>query len=278
MILNEQNLGFARGMNQGLAVARGEYVAFCNNDTVLPERWASTLLETIRCHERAGIVVPALTAARGPVNVRTEPGDKVEALPPFSAPPGAVVYVMNTDLVRQLGAWDEGYEIASGEDVDLAFTVWVNDLDILYDQRVLVDHVGKGSADPPRRLARSSGRATGSGSSTSGQATAQCPVSTRAISERFARNRATARAAAGWMERYFALVTDPRRSRSARDASIRRTARAGRGSAGRPRIPLGSSDLAADAAAISRRNRPAGAQRRQARRPPPWQPQDQQVV
>ena len=34
----------------------------------------------------------------------------------------------------------------SGEDLDLAFAVWVNDLDIVYDQRVLVDHVGKGSA------------------------------------------------------------------------------------------------------------------------------------
>ncbi len=42
--------------------------------------------------------------------------------------------------------WGEEYEVASGEDVDLAFKVWVNDLDIVYDQRVLVDHVGKGSA------------------------------------------------------------------------------------------------------------------------------------
>jgi GT2 family glycosyltransferase len=227
VILNEQNLGFARGMNQGLAVARGQYVAFCNNDTVLPERWASTLLETIRCHEHAGIVVPALTAARARVNVRTEPGDTVEALPPFSAPPAAVVYVMNTDLVRQLGAWDEGYEIASGEDVDLAFTVWVNDFDVVYDQRVLVDHVGKGSAarldDWPAVWARNRQRFFDKWTGDS-----PVPRLDACDLERFARNRATARAAAGWMKRYFTLRDRPptlaQRSRSA----IRRTARVGR--------------------------------------------------
>ena len=48
--------------------------------------------------------------------------------------------------MRRLGAWGEEYEIASGEDVDLCFKVWVNDFDIVYDQRVLVPHIGKGSA------------------------------------------------------------------------------------------------------------------------------------
>ena len=53
-------------MNCGLRVATGRYVAFCNNDTVLPPRWASRLVETADAHPRAGIVVPALTAAGDP--------------------------------------------------------------------------------------------------------------------------------------------------------------------------------------------------------------------
>src|SRR5262249_9493031 len=48
VVCNETNLGFARGMNQGLAVARGRYVAFCNNDTTMPPGWAEPLVETAR--------------------------------------------------------------------------------------------------------------------------------------------------------------------------------------------------------------------------------------
>jgi hypothetical protein len=215
-------------MNQGLAAARGQYVAFCNNDTILPERWASTLVGTARRCDRAGIVVPALTAARSSVTVRAEAGSRVAPLPPFSAPPGAVVYVMKTDLVQKLGAWDERYEIASGEDVDLAFTVWVNDLDIVYDERVLVDHVGKGSASRlddwrtlwTRNRQRFFEKWIGDDA---------VPRLGLCDPDRFDRNRATARAVAEWMERYFGARDRPALSIAERGLrAIRRWGRAGR--------------------------------------------------
>ena len=97
-------------------------------------------------HPRAAIVVPALTLAPNPVTVRAEPGDRVEVLDPFSAPPAGVVYVMRRELVLSLGRWGEEYDIASGEDVDLCFKAWANDLDVVFDQRVLVAHVGHATA------------------------------------------------------------------------------------------------------------------------------------
>jgi glycosyltransferase involved in cell wall biosynthesis/GT2 family glycosyltransferase len=201
-VSNETNLGFARGMNQGLDVARGRYVAFCNNDTIMPVGWASKLLETAAAHPRAAVVVPALTAARNAATVRTEPGDEVEVLDPFCAPPAAVVYVARADVIRELGAWGEEYEIASGEDVDLCFKIWVNDLDIVYDQRVLVDHVGKGSAsrldDWEDLWARNRRRFL-----MKWKSEAEVPRLPACDESRFERNRAIARATAEWMERYF---------------------------------------------------------------------------
>jgi GT2 family glycosyltransferase len=201
-VMNSENLGFSVGMNQGLDAARGEWVVFCNNDTLLPEGWDTRLLETARAHPDAGIIVPALTEAKNPATVRTEPGDTVEVLPPFSAPPAAVIFLMRADLVREVGAWGTEYEVASGEDVDLCFKVWVNELDIVYDSRVLVDHIGKGSAsrldDWQGLWARN--RQQFLDKWQSDEATpriASCPPG------RYQRNRAIARAVAGWMERYF---------------------------------------------------------------------------
>jgi len=203
-VLNETNLGFARGMNQGLSVARGRYIAFCNNDAVLPPHWAERLLQSARCHPNAAIVVPAVSAARNPVNVRVEPGLDVETLPPFSAPPAAVVYLMLAEVVREVGGWSEEYEIASGEDVDLCFKVWVNDLDVVYDQRVLVQHAGKGSAerldDWQRLWAENRRRFL---EKWMGDGTA--PRVARCAPDRFVRNREVARAVAGWMDRYFTM-------------------------------------------------------------------------
>ena len=224
VVLNATNLGFARGMNQGLAMARGRYVAFCNNDTVMPSGWAETLVETARLHPDAAVVVPAVTSARNQVNVRTEPGDKIEVLSPFSAPPAAIIYVMPADIVRALGAWSEEYEIASGEDVDLCFKAWVNDLDVVYDQRVLVQHVGKGTSSLlddwqslwARNRRRFLDKWTGDG---------EVPRLDRVDAARFARNRETARSVAGWMDRYFTVRDrEDRRNRRmfAKNGPVRR--------------------------------------------------------
>ncbi len=210
-VLNQENLGFSRGMNQGLAAARGTYVAFCNNDIVLPPAWASTLVATAEARPEAGIVVPAVTAAGNPVSVRARPGEAVTTLPPFSPPPSAVVYLMRRDVIGALGGWGEQYLVASGEDVDLAFKVWVNDLDVVLDERVLVDHVGKASASRlgdwqdlwarNRRLFLDRWQGDD-------------PATTRLDScapARFDRNRATARAVAGWMDRFFTARDQARR-------------------------------------------------------------------
>ena len=55
-----------------------------------------TCVETARCHPNAAIVVPAVTAARNPVNLRTEPGDRGRGAP-------AVLRAARRDRLRHAG-------------------------------------------------------------------------------------------------------------------------------------------------------------------------------
>ena len=220
---------------------------------MLPEGWAEQLA-------RDGEGSPerrASSSRRSPrratrVTVRTEPGDDGRGAAARSRrrrPRSSTSCA--TDVVRQLGAWGEEYEIASGEDVDLCFKVWVNDLDIVYDQRVLVDHVGKGSASRlddwqglwARNRRRFLDKWTGDG---------VVPRLETCDEDRFERNRAIARAVAGWMERYFTARDRPgapaarwrrvvrRRASAARSAFGRRTSKVGRAvwRRARPHLPL----------------------------------------
>ena len=203
-ITNESNLGFARAMNQGLEVARGSAIAFCNNDTVVPPRWADRLIATLRGGTSVGMVVPALTAATNQVTVRQNPGTDVVALNPFSPPPPGAFVLMETEVMRGLGGWGEEFGLASGEDLDLAFKVWVNDLEIYFDERVLVEHVDKGTArhldDWPALWARTRRIFLEKWMATPGA----CRLPTCAP-ERHRRNLATAASVAEWMSRFFAV-------------------------------------------------------------------------
>lgn len=205
-VINPNNRGFAAGMNQGLSIAAGEYVAFLNNDTVLPASWASALIDTLESSPTTALVVPAVTAAGSELTVRTSPGTSSCALPPFRAVPSAVLYLARTATVRMLEGWDESYLLASYEDLDLCFKIWTNDLDIVLDERVLVQHTSKGTAAvklPNHRAQweRNQRRFIEKWTDPS----LHVPYLNDCNVRIFERNRSAAQSVAHWMGRYVAL-------------------------------------------------------------------------
>jgi len=145
-LLNAENVGFAKGMNQGAKLASGDYLVFINNDAEAPPGWLSKLIEARELTDRVGIVAPTVTAGGSFVTVRAEPHEMVREVLPFSLPPAAVCYLVPRAEFEAAGGWCEEYRLGGAEDIDLCFTMWARGRRVLVDERVLVVHHSKGTA------------------------------------------------------------------------------------------------------------------------------------
>jgi len=66
LILNADNVGFAKGQNQAIAASIGEYCLMCDGDAVLSENWLD-LFQPFECGiENIGIVAPMCHHAKPP--------------------------------------------------------------------------------------------------------------------------------------------------------------------------------------------------------------------
>ncbi|MCW3121508.1 MAG: glycosyl transferase family 2 [Flavipsychrobacter sp.] len=65
LIENKDNKGFSKANNQGVAIAKGEYILFLNPDTVMPENFLVKTLEYMDAHPEAGSLGPRLIDGKG---------------------------------------------------------------------------------------------------------------------------------------------------------------------------------------------------------------------
>ena len=91
LIRNADNSGFARANNQAARLARGRYLFFLNNDTIVPAGALRRLVAFARAHPEAGMVGPRLRDGVGRVQVSCR------------ARPNMTTFLNRISLVRWLG-------------------------------------------------------------------------------------------------------------------------------------------------------------------------------
>ncbi|MBS9460948.1 glycosyltransferase family 2 protein [Flagellimonas sp. 389] len=60
LIKSKENLGFAGGNNLGVKQAKGDYLLFINNDTIVPKDFIESLVQTLQDDETIGMVSPKI--------------------------------------------------------------------------------------------------------------------------------------------------------------------------------------------------------------------------
>ena len=80
LVRNADNVGFARANNQAARLARGRYLFFLNNDTVVPPGALRRLVEYARAHPEIGLLGPRMRDRRGRTQVSCRRRPTVAAL------------------------------------------------------------------------------------------------------------------------------------------------------------------------------------------------------
>ena len=136
---NEKNSGFVVSCNHGAENARGKYLVFLNNDTLLKPGWLTALLDTFTEEPRAGIVGSKLLYPDGRLQEaggiiwrdasgwnygKFDDPEKPEYnyLREVDYCSGAALMVPKA-LFESLGGFDSRYAPGYYEDTDLAFKV-----------------------------------------------------------------------------------------------------------------------------------------------------------
>ena len=170
LIKNNENLGFSRANNQGLEMARGEFVFFLNPDTEVSDAVIDQLINVLREDDALGAVAPQLRFPNGPIqySCRRFPtygwvtseflglnrlfpesrffngwkmGDFDHASSREVDQPAAASLMVRGDLLRELGGFDTGFPMFFS-DVDLCRRIWQKKKILYYPDAMVIHHRG----------------------------------------------------------------------------------------------------------------------------------------
>ncbi|MDX6768429.1 MAG: glycosyltransferase family 2 protein [Elusimicrobiota bacterium] len=177
VLRDARNAGYPAAMNRGLAVSRGRFVVFGNNDAAVTAGWLEGMLEAFRARPGVGGVAPCSnppgSVARGePWAVRGLYDDAagldrlacaaqlVRPAAPFHPAAGFVPgfwFLTSAAVLARVGAFDEGFSPGGFEDWDLQWRMRRAGLRLGFAERAYVHHVWSGTA-AARRVRRGTPR------------------------------------------------------------------------------------------------------------------------
>jgi len=162
VIRNDENLGFAGGMNVGIARARGELIAALNNDTETDPDWLATLVAAMDAHPEAGTgasqlmdfkdrdIIDSLGDGYLPLGVSFKVGAGQRYNVQSSAPckvqsACAAASVYRRAMLDEIGAYDTDF-FAYMEDIDLGLRAQAAGYDCIFIPGAKVFHIGSATS------------------------------------------------------------------------------------------------------------------------------------
>jgi GT2 family glycosyltransferase len=160
IIKNPRNLGFSEGNNVGLCFAKGTYVAFLNNDTVVDPFWLDYLVEAMQFDKTIGLAQSLLLEMHGNKiqSAGSLLGEDLMTMPPFHIEKGrsasfqfpssfevsfanGAAMIIEKELIYKLGLFDPIVPFYY-DDTLLSFKVWLAGKRVVTISKSTVFHIG----------------------------------------------------------------------------------------------------------------------------------------
>ncbi|MHB8689894.1 MAG: glycosyltransferase [Solirubrobacteraceae bacterium] len=157
IVVNERNLGYAKSVARGAALARGRWLVLCNNDIVVRPGWLDALLDCAESGPDIAIVTPkyldqngTLSEAGGLIWRDASGANYGRGHDPWSCQyeyrrevdyGSAAALLVRTDVWREQGGYDERFAPMYYEDADLCFRARAAGWRVLYEPRAEVVHL-----------------------------------------------------------------------------------------------------------------------------------------
>jgi len=156
IICNDTNVGFPAGCNQGLQRARGRYVVFLNNDTIVTEGWLEGLIRwSLFEWPKVGMVGPVTNFSSQPQQIGVDyqelsglPGFAVRQRNKFANKAQRVerltgfCLLVRREVLDKIGGFDERFGLGFFDDDDLCVRARQAGFELLLAQDVFVHHFG----------------------------------------------------------------------------------------------------------------------------------------
>jgi GT2 family glycosyltransferase len=159
VILNKKNKGFAGGNNQGIKVAKGEYVVLLNNDTIVTENWLENLLVPFEKDSQIGLVGPMSNFVAGKQLVRNFEARTNEDLQEWAQKFSQTNYeqfeyahrlvgfclAVKREVISKIGLLDERFGKGNYEDDDYSLRAYLSGYKLAIAKNTFIYHYGNSS-------------------------------------------------------------------------------------------------------------------------------------
>ena len=150
LIKLDSNKGFAEPNNIAAKIAKGEYLLFLNNDTVVTHNFISEMVKVMETDKKIAICQSLLLKPDGSIDSSGDFIDdlgvvynsktKIDEIREVSSAKGASMLV-RSDIFKKLGGFDQKFFVTF-EDVDLCWRSWILGYRVLIIPASIVYHVG----------------------------------------------------------------------------------------------------------------------------------------